>query len=169
MLRVIMLSRFRGPTMNNIFLIIPALLVSLFALRQAQADDMPAAPAASPAAAPVVQAAEPPAPPSGTPPSRGTGYLVAGNIFLGLGLLNLATMPLCRASVIEPEGAQDGCLVGSAITFAVFAAIGMPLIVIGKGKAEEYKRWRTGQSAATMRLGFSAAKGQGALTFSGQF
>jgi len=43
-----------------------------------------------------------PPPMSATPPpSRGTGYIVTGSIFLGIGVINLVTAPICMTDAID--------------------------------------------------------------------
>ena len=160
---------------------VPALMlaVSLFFPSVAWADD--------PLETPPEEAA-----PLERPSSSGVGYLVAGGIFTGLGVLNLVTAPLCKTSAIAPS-IQDGCLIASLALGGTFFVIGVPLLIVGGVKRGKYKAWKaqnamspawpgpwgaprdtsssdwTFGAPAPAGVGFSLAKDGGMLTLGGQF
>ena len=74
-------------------------------------------------------------------PSTGVGHLVTGGIFLGLGVLNLVTAPICRTDAVEKD-MQDPCLFASLGVGGLFVAVGTPLLIIGTSKRRTYKEWR---------------------------
>lgn len=67
----------------------------------------------------------PSAPVNDPQPSTGTGLIVAGWIATGLGVLNLATLPICFAD-FYPENAENLCVIGSATIGGVGLALGVP-------------------------------------------
>ncbi len=77
-------------------------------------------------------------------------------------------MPNCRSTLIVSTDVQETCLLVSVITAGALVAISVPMFVIAEGKAKKYQEWQT-TAPATAGFGFSAGKGQLALTFSGQF
>jgi hypothetical protein len=77
------------------------------------------------------------------PPSSGAGYIIAGSILLGVGVLNLITAPICTVDdVIGDPDTQDACLYASLIVGGAFVAVGTPLLVVGIRKRRAYKEWR---------------------------
>ncbi len=74
-------------------------------------------------------------------PSSGVGERVGGFIGLGLGVLNLATSPLCYTDIIDPE-LQDVCLGASLVVGGVGLAVGIPLLIVGYNKRADLLEWR---------------------------
>jgi hypothetical protein len=108
------------------------------------------------------------APPPGayaTPPSTGTGMIVTGSVFTGLGFINLATSPVCLT--IQDSGTQTFCLGLSIGVGVAFAAIGIPLLVVGAGRRRAYLEWKkeNGVAAHLTDLGFEPARGGGTATW----
>jgi hypothetical protein len=109
----------------------------------------------------------PPVPP---PPSTGTGLVVTGAIFTGVGGINLVTAPICKTSAIQPN-VQNLCL-GLSIGLGVgFAAIGIPLLIVGIGKRDAYREWKKQNNVIgrLTDLGFAPAPGGGAVTWQTAF
>jgi hypothetical protein len=96
---------------------------------------------ASLAAIPAAQARAGYRDPSDPQPSTGTGLIVAGWIATGLGLLNLATLPVCYAD-FYPSEAQDTCVTLSAVLAGVGISLGVPFLIIGYNKRADYKAWK---------------------------
>lgn len=95
------------------------------------------------------------------PPSSGAGYIIAGAILLGVGVLNLITAPICTVDdVIRDPDTQDACLYASLIVGGTFVAVGTPLLIVGIGKRREYNRWRMRHPvmAALTRLRLGAGR-----------
>lgn len=154
-----------------------ALTAPTLAHAQEPAPPPPAAPAPLPPPA-LAPAAPPPladSPPaaeesyvSDARPSRGVGLLVAGGIFTGIGVVNLATAPICKTDLIKGNDTQDACLIASLVLGGTFIAIGVPLLVVGGVKRGKFKQWQAEHPMAA-GLGFSPTRGGGALTLGGQF
>lgn len=158
------------------------LALALTAPGLALAQDPPPPPAAAPAPPPppVVLAPAAPPPPAASsappyepsaedaPPSRGVGLLVAGGIFTGIGVLNLATAPICKTDLIGNRDTQDACLIASLVLGGTFIAVGVPMLVVGGVKRGKFKKWQADHPMAA-GLGFSPTRGGGALTLGGQF
>jgi hypothetical protein len=106
--------------------------------------------------------------PSDSKPSSGIGFLVTGGIFTGIGALNLLTAPLCTTDFLIPNrSAQQGCLIASLAIGGTFAAIGVPLLIVGGVKRSAYKKWKA-DNPMVGGLGFSTVAGGGMLTFGGE-
>jgi hypothetical protein len=89
-------------------------------------------------------------------PSTGVGMIVAGWILGGIGVLNLATLPLCYAD-FYPSNAEDLCVALSAVIGGLGLGIGIPLLIVGYNNRSDYKDWqrRHGQAALPgLRLAF---------------
>jgi hypothetical protein len=142
-------------------------LVLAFALTApslAHADEPPAPPPPPAAPAPLA-APPPPESPSSLdePPPRGVGLLVGGGIFTGIGALNLLTAPICKTDLIPDHTTQDACLIASLVIGGT-----LPMLIVGGSRRSTFKQWQASHPAAA-GLGFSPARGGGALTFVGQF
>jgi hypothetical protein len=74
-------------------------------------------------------------------PPSGTGLIVAGAIFTGLGGLNLITSPLCMTDAVD-SGTQKPCLYASLAVGGVFAVIGIPMLAVGAHKRAILKEWK---------------------------
>lgn len=106
------------------------------------------------------------------PPSSGVGYIVAGGILLGVGLLNLATAPICRMDdVIADPDTQDACFYASLIVGGTMIAVGTPLLVVGIKKRRAYNRWRIRHPvvAALTRLRLGVGREGGGLFWRVEF
>jgi hypothetical protein len=105
------------------------------------------------------------------PPSSGIGLIVTGSIFVGVGVLNLATAPLCKTSVINRD-VQDICLYASLGVGASFTAAGIPMLVVGSSRRRQYKEWRQahgGLASLLEGISFSASTRAGGLTWRSAF
>jgi hypothetical protein len=105
-------------------------------------------------------AAAPPAPVSnGAPtrdstvleerPSTGTGKIVVGWIGLGVGVLNLASIPVCFAD-FYPANAKETCVGASIVLGAAGLGIGIPMLVLGYGQRGRYREWRERNPGAAL-------------------
>jgi hypothetical protein len=123
----------------------------------AQAQDLPPLPPpsaqpgqpAQPATgqpAPVVVQTAPAAQPSGPPekrPSSGMGLVIAGAVLTGVGVLNLATSPLCKNDdLIANKKLQDTCFAAALVFGGVAVAVGVPLLIVGLSKHSTYEEWK---------------------------
>ena len=155
----------------------PFFVVTAFA-SAALAQDPPPPPAGpppevAPAAPPVVMVPGPPPPmmmgsqAGESPPSSGVGLLVTGAIFTGIGVLNLATAPICKTSVIQ-DNTQDLCLGLSLGIGGGFVAIGLPLLIVGGSKRSTYNEWKL-QHPVASGFGVNVGKSGGNLGWSASF
>lgn len=80
-------------------------------------------------------------------PSTGNGLIVAGWIATGLGVLNLATLPICFAD-FYPEDAEDLCVIGSAAIGGVGLALGVPFLIVGYNNKADYREWQARKGLA---------------------
>jgi hypothetical protein len=76
----------------------------------------------------------------GKPPS-GIGGIVMGAVGLGLGGINLATIPVCYAS-FYPAEAKDLCVWASVGVGSALVAVGIPSLIVGIIRRKRYKAWR---------------------------
>ena len=81
------------------------------------------------------------------PPPSGIGALVVGGVGLGLGTVNLATIPVCYAEFYPPE-AKNICIGMSVGLGVALISVGIPSLIIGKKRRDRYRAWRARQSAA---------------------
>jgi hypothetical protein len=128
----------------------------------------PPPPAAVPMGPGVVVAPAPPPPPSEERPSTGLPFLITGAVFTGVGVLNLATSPLCKTDIIRDGDTQNVCLGVSLAVGGAFVLVGVPLLIVGASKRSTYNEWKARNPVAS-GLGLSTARGGGALTFEGRF
>jgi hypothetical protein len=78
---------------------------------------------------------------SASEPSSGVALTVVGGVALGIGAINLATIPICSAN-FYPRDAKDACVVAS-VTFGVIGVgVGLPLLLVGINQRSKYKAWR---------------------------
>jgi hypothetical protein len=75
-------------------------------------------------------------------PSTGTGMIVTGSIFTGIGVANLITAPICKTSAISGRDTQDVCFGVSLTIGGVFTAIGVPLLLVGIHRHNNYVEWK---------------------------
>ena len=87
------------------------------------------------------------APPSDPQPSTGTGLVVAGWIATGIGVLNLATLPICFAD-FYPEESENLCVIGSATLGGVGLALGIPFLIVGYNNKADYREWKARNGVA---------------------
>ena len=80
------------------------------------------------------------------PPPSGIGGLVMGGVGLGLGTVNLATIPVCYAEFYPPE-AKNVCIGMSVGLGVALISVGIPSLIIGKKRHDRYRAWRARQSA----------------------
>lgn len=78
-------------------------------------------------------------------PPSGIGGIVLGAVGLGLGGLNLVTIPVCFAD-FYPAEATDLCVALSAGVGAALVAVGIPSLIVGKIRRKRYKEWRRQQA-----------------------
>jgi hypothetical protein len=142
----------------------------------AQDGPPPAAPPPEAAPPPMVAAPPPPpmlvAPPPGggyvDAPSSGLGLLITGGVFTGLGVINLATAPICKADTQFSPDTQNVCLIASLAVGGTFLAVGVPLLIVGAGKRSTYNAWRAEHPVAS-GFGYQPVRGGGGLGFSTTF
>jgi hypothetical protein len=139
--------------------------VSSFALPALTQDQPPPPP---PMAPPPIVAVPPPGGEYADAPSNGVGYLITGGIFTGLGVINLATAPICKADTQFTRDTQNACLIGSLAVGGTFLAVGVPLLIVGAGKRSTYNAWRAEHPIAS-GFGYQAVRGGGGLGFSSTF
>lgn len=77
-------------------------------------------------------------------PSSGVGFLISGGILTGLGVVNLATSPLCMTDLVKHK-AQDECLIASLAAGGVMLAVGVPLLIVGGAKRSKFLEWQEQQ------------------------
>ncbi|WP_147442209.1 hypothetical protein [Corallococcus exercitus] len=108
--------------------------------------------------------------PGGKPPPTGTGMLVAGSIMTGIGAVNLATSPLCKTSMV-PRDTQDVCLGTSLVIGGALAAVGVPLLLVGISRHNNYVDWKRDHRAlsALLDVGVAPTRGGAALTWNASF
>lgn len=74
-------------------------------------------------------------------PPSGIGGIVMGAVGLGLGGINLATLPVCYAS-FYPDDAETLCVHASLGVGSVLIAVGIPSLIVGIVRRKRYKKWR---------------------------
>jgi hypothetical protein len=79
---------------------------------------------------------------SGKPPPSGIGGIVLGAVGLGLGAINLASIPICHSS-LYPANAADLCFGLSIGLGAALVGVGIPSLIVGIIRRKRYKEWRS--------------------------
>jgi len=110
------------------------------------------------------------APASDPQPSTGNGLVVAGWIATGLGVLNLATLPICFAD-FYPEESEDLCVGASAVIGGVGLALGVPFLIVGYNQKADYREWRARNGIAyhLMNTQVTLASDGASLRYSASF
>lgn len=107
------------------------------------------------------------APPSAEPPS-GTAATIVGAILVGVGGINLLTVPVCRTDfygeAVGPVG-QDACLASSLILGGGFVIAGVPVLLTGLKNRREHAEWEGAQA----HLGVNVTPRSGQLVIAGSF
>ena len=107
--------------------------------------------------------------PMGKAPPSGLGQRIVGGIFLGIGLVNFLTAPLCMSDMVQEE-IQEDCLKASLIVGGISLVIGIPLIASGSAKKRRLLEWRANQNADLQsHLGLNIARDYGGLFWTAQF
>jgi hypothetical protein len=75
------------------------------------------------------------------PPSTGTGFIVSGWILTGVGALNLASLPICKAD-FYPADAEDTCVAASLVVGIGGLGLGIPFLIVGYNRRSDYHEWR---------------------------
>lgn len=78
------------------------------------------------------------------PPSKGTGYLITGAVLTGVGVVTVIGTPsICDTGTGAATTGKSttGCKNVGYIFGASFAAVGIPLIIIGSVKRSHYNTW----------------------------
>ncbi len=81
-------------------------------------------------------------------PSSGLGLTIAGSVLTGLGALNLASSPICRAGFYRRQvggTGSDVCFWGSIGLGGVLLAVGVPLLSVGLLRRSRYRAWLESQ------------------------
>lgn len=103
------------------------------------------------------------------PPPSGLGALITGWIFVGIGGLNLVTMPICSSDIVDPS-MEEGCYAATGIFAGVLIGVGIPLVIIGSKKYKVYKSWRAEHPEHAVlehltRTSFQPREGGGVATY----
>jgi hypothetical protein len=117
-----------------------------------------------------VQPAQQQAPTVNEPkPSSGTGLVIAGAVVGGVGVVNLATSPLCKVDdLIRDKDWQDTCLAAALIFGGVLVSVGVPLLIVGLNKRSTYLEWKERHPVAA-GFGLAPAPSGAALTYQYSF
>ncbi|WP_375758427.1 hypothetical protein [Corallococcus exercitus] len=107
---------------------------------------------------------------AGKPPPTGTGMLVTGSIMTGVGAVNLLTSPLCKTSMV-PRDTQDVCLGTSLVIGGALTAVGVPLLLVGISRHNNYVEWKRQHRAlaALTDVSIAPTRGGAALTWNASF
>lgn len=130
----------------------------------AYAQEAPPAPPAQPAQpAPSMQTVNEPK------PSSGTGLIIAGSVVGGVGVLNLATSPLCKVDdLIRDKKLQDTCFAAALVFGGVLVSVGIPLLIVGLNKRSTYLEWKERHPVAS-GFGLAPAPSGMAMTWRASF
>jgi hypothetical protein len=104
------------------------------------------------------------------PPSSGIPQVVVGWAALGIGVLNLALIPVCFAD-FYPDKGRDICKYGSIGLGAVGLAVGIPFLIMGynqRARRADWERKRNGFGLLE-NLHFAAHGGGWALGYRAEF
>jgi hypothetical protein len=83
----------------------------------------------------------------------------------GVGLLNLAAVPVCSAD-FYPADAEDACVVGSLIVAGVGVGLGIPFLIVGYSQHSDYNAWKARNGVARALLDTHIAFTQNAAMLS---
>lgn len=103
-------------------------------------------------------------------PKKGTGLIITGWIFVGVGALNLATSPLCHTDSVREED-QDLCFKLSLGVAVAGAVVGIPLLIAGYNQKANYDEWKKRHSGSAWLLDtqLTLVEGGAALSYSRSF
>jgi small nuclear ribonucleoprotein (snRNP)-like protein len=96
-------------------------------------------------------------------PSNGRGLFIAGGVFLGIGLGNLITSPICKTDRALNPDTQDLCLKVALGVGGASAGLGLALILGGVHQRQTYDAWKR------QHFGFVPERGGGTLTWQRAF
>lgn len=103
-------------------------------------------------------------------PKKGTGLIITGWIFVGVGALNLATSPLCHTDSVREED-QDLCFKLSLGIAVAGAVVGIPLLIAGYNQKANYDEWKKRHPGTAWLLDtqLTLVEGGAALSYSRSF
>ncbi len=115
--------------------------------------------------------AAPPEPPAEARPSKGTGFMVTGAVFSGVGAVTVLGTPSICKNGSPYQTNRSGCETFGYVLGAGFVAVGIPLIIVGIVKRSNYNKWLAEHPAAGVAAGLSLTPlaGGGALGWSTRF
>jgi hypothetical protein len=101
-------------------------------------------------------------------PSSGLGLIIPGWILIGIGALNLGSVPLCSYSFATDK---DVCVARGLVAGGITAGVGIPLAIIGYSKRSKHKAWARRNAGMQALLGTQIAARQDAafLSYSASF
>jgi hypothetical protein len=99
-------------------------------------------------------------PPAEPPPRSGLGALIVGSIGMGIGTLNLATLPVCFADFF-PSEEQTWCVAEAAVFAGLGLGVGIPVFVLGRRRRAAYKEWQRRQPPPLRPTGSLRLQGTG--------
>ncbi|MCB9689964.1 MAG: hypothetical protein H6735_33295 [Alphaproteobacteria bacterium] len=110
------------------------------------------APEPAPLAVPVATVTpRPPAVPTTPEPRSGTGAIITGAIFTGVGALSVTDLATC---LVLGDGVTasdpDSCLVYDGFNAAVGFGVGVPLLVSGLNRRKVHAAWKQGTVAVAV-------------------
>jgi hypothetical protein len=75
------------------------------------------------------------------PPSSGVGMIITGWIMSGVGVMNLALIPVCTMDAY-PRQSRDLCVQLSIGVGVIGLGVGIPLLAVGYHKRSQFKTWK---------------------------
>jgi hypothetical protein len=102
-------------------------------------------------------------------PPSGLGKIITGWVFVGLGALNLATLPICFSDVYKQQNTKDICIGASATIAVVGVTVGLPLLLVGYHQRKKYKAWEEQGALLLERTTVAALPGGGEVLYTARF